>query len=98
MLYTYKSRRREPKSKLLAVDGHQPDTEKINDRKIIDFYSGRRALESKDLIRSQGESLSRPLLSATRTDLSTGVAEWLVTIVLVLVLGLSLWLGMTWGF
>jgi hypothetical protein len=37
-------------------------------------------------------------LSATRTDLSTGVAEWLVTIVLVLVLGLSLWLGMTWGF
>jgi len=98
MLIKDKVRRRESKDKLLSMGRDRVDAEQIDSRKIIDFESAKQALERDRSMRPTGEQFTRTLSSNLRTERSTGVAESLVTIVLALVIGLSLLLGMIWGF
>jgi hypothetical protein len=67
-------------------------------RKIIDFESARQAFERDHSVPNQGEEFKSTFLSDLKADRSASLAESLVTIVLVLVNGLSLFLGMIWGF
>jgi hypothetical protein len=98
MLIIDKFRRRESKRKVLSLSCNRFDAEHIDPRKIIDFESARQALERDRSRQLNGEQVKRSLLGRTRTEASTGVAESLVTIVLALVIGLSLLLGLIWGF
>jgi len=99
MLIIDKFRRRESKDRPLCLRGDRADTEDADSRKIIDFESARQAFERDDDATNQhGKQFKRPFLNDLKTDRSAGVAESLVTIVLVLVIGLSLLLGMLWGF
>jgi hypothetical protein len=97
MLIIDRFRRRESKRKALSLSCNRFDAEHIDPRKIIDFESARKAFERDRSRQQNGEQLKRSLLG-TRTETSTGLAESLVTIVLALVIGLSLLLGMIWGF
>ena len=98
MLIIDRLRRRESKRKALSLSCNRFDAERIDPRKIIDFESARQALERDRSEQQNGEQLKRSLLGTGRTEASTGVAESLVTIVLALIIGLSLLLGMIWGF
>ncbi len=98
MLIIDRFRKRESKRKVLSLSCNRFDAEHINPRKIIDFESARRAFERDRSRQQNGELLKRSLLRTNRTETSTGLAESLVTIVLALVIGLSLLLGMIWGF
>jgi hypothetical protein len=95
MLIIDKFRRRESKDRPLFL---RVDAEDADSRKIIDFESARQAFERDDATNRRGKQLKRTFLNDFRTDRSAGVAESLITIVLVLVIGLSLLLGMLWGF
>jgi hypothetical protein len=98
MLTIDKFRRRESKDKFLSMRCDRVDAEHVDSRKIIDFESARQAFERDRSMHQHGEQFKRTFLSDIRTDRSASVAESLVTIVLVVVIGLSLLLGMIWGF
>jgi hypothetical protein len=98
MLIIDKFRRRESKDRPLCLRGDRVDTEDADSRKIIDFESARQAFERDDATNRYGKQFNRPFFNDLKTDRSAGVAESVVTIVLVLVIGLSLLLGMLWGF
>ena len=98
MLIIDKFRRRESKRKVLSLSCNRFDAEHIDPRKIIDFESARQVFESDHPIPKQGEEFKSTFLSDLKADRSAGLAESLVTIVLVLVIGLSLLFGMIWGF
>jgi hypothetical protein len=98
MLILDKLRRRESKDQRLSLRRERVDVEHIDARKIIDFESAKRAFERDHSLRQNSGEFKRAFLSDLRPDRSAGVAEWLVTIVLALVIGLSLLLGMIWGF
>jgi hypothetical protein len=98
MLFIDKFSQRVPKERLLTENCDRVDVEFIDSRKIIDFESAKREFEKENPISQQGEQFRRTFLSDTTTDRSADLAESIVTIVLVLVLGLSLLLGMIWGF
>jgi hypothetical protein len=99
MLIIDKFRRRNSKERSFSVHCDRVDSESIDSRKIIDFESARRAFERDHPTNEQGEESQRTSLSDFSTDRSAaGMAESLVTIVLALILGLSLLLGMVWGF
>jgi hypothetical protein len=97
MLIIDKLRRRESKDETLSLRHDRVDTGRFVSRKIIDFESARRALERDRLICQNVEKSTRTF-SGNLTDRSSGVAESLVTIILVLIIALSLLLGMIWGF
>jgi hypothetical protein len=97
MLIIDKFRRRESKDEPLSLRRDRVDTGHFESRKIIDFESARRAFERDRSMGQNAEKSKRTFLSDL-TDRSSGVAESLVTIVLVLVIGLALLLGMIWGF
>jgi hypothetical protein len=97
MLIIDKLRRRESKDETLSLRSDRVDTGHFVSRKIIDFESARRALERDRSMCQNGEKSKRTFLS-NLTDRSSGVAESLVTIALVLIIALSLLLGMIWGF
>jgi hypothetical protein len=80
------------------MPGGGVDVEPIDSRKIIDFESARRAYESDHSLRQKSGEMKPSFLANLRADRSAGLAESLVTIVLALVIGLSLLLGMIWGF
>jgi hypothetical protein len=96
MLIIDKLRRRESKDETLSLRRDQIDTGRFVSRKIIDFESARRALERDSMCQNDVKP-TRTFLGNLK-DRSSGVAESLVTIVLVLIIGLSLLLGMIWGF
>jgi hypothetical protein len=96
MLIIDKLRQRDSKEPL-AFRRDRVDTGHLESRKIIDFESARRALERDRSMRQNAEKSKRTFLS-NLTDRSSGIVESLVTIVLVVVIGLSLLLGMIWGF
>jgi hypothetical protein len=98
MLILDKLRRRESKDQRLSLRRDRVDVEHIDARKIIDFESAKRAFEGDHSLRQHSGEFKRAFLSDLRPDRSAGVAESLVTIVLALVIGLSLLLGMIWGF
>jgi len=97
MLIIDKLRGRESKDETLSLRSDRVDTGHFVSRKIIDFESARRELERDRSICQNVEKSKRTFL-ASLTDRSSGVAESLVTIVLVLIIALSLLLGMIWGF
>ena len=97
MLIIDKFRRREQDNSL-SMRGDRVDAEYLDSRKIIDFESARQVFESDHPIPKQGEEFKSTFLSDLKADRSAGLAESLVTIVLVLVIGLSLLFGMIWGF
>jgi hypothetical protein len=97
MLIIDKLRRRESKDETLSLRRDRVDTGRFVSRKIIDFESARRALERDLSMRQNVDKPTRAFLGNLK-DRSSGVAESLVTIVLVLIIGLSLLLGMIWGF
>jgi hypothetical protein len=74
------------------------DAEQVDARKIIDFESARQAFERDRPMPRHGEKHRHPFLSGNGMDKSADFAESVVTIILVLVIGLSLLLGMIWGF
>jgi len=90
--------RRQEQDNSLSVRGDRVDAEYLDSRKIIDFESARQAFERDHSIPNQGEEFKSTFLSDFKAARSAGLAESLVTIVLVLVIGLSLFLGMIWGF
>ena len=98
MLIIDKFRRRESKDRSFSAPYDQVESKEIESRKIIDFESARKALGRNDSMHPRDELFSRTFLSDIGRDRSAGVAESLVTIILVLVIGLSLLLGMIWGF
>ena len=98
MLIIDKLRRRESEDQGLSPRRDRVDVEQIDSRKIIDFESARRAFERNHSLRQNSGESKRAFLSDLRPDRSAGVAESLVTIVLALFIGLSLLLGMIWGF
>src|ERR1700732_413003 len=98
MLFIEKFGRPVPKERLLSENCDRVDVEFIDSRKIIDFESAKRAFERENSILQQGEQFRRTFLNDMTIDRSADIAESIVTIVLVLVLGLSLLLGMIWGF
>jgi hypothetical protein len=98
MLFIDKFSQRAPEERLLSENCDRVDVEFIDSRKIIDFESAKREFEKENPISQQDEQFRRTFLSDTTTDRSAELAESIVTIVLVLVLGLSLLLGMIWGF
>jgi hypothetical protein len=98
MLILDKLRHRESKDEPLSLRGDGVDGEHIDSRKIIDFESARLDFERDHSTRRNAGETRGALLSNLRIDRSSGVAESLVTIILVLVIGLSLLLGMIWGF
>jgi hypothetical protein len=87
-----------PKEEPLSLRRDRVDSRQIDSRKIIDFESARRAFERDHSLRPNGEELHRPLFSNLRPDRSSGIAESVVTIVLILAIGLSLLLGIISGF
>ena len=91
-----KLRRRESKDETLSLRD-RIDAGHFVSRKIIDFESARRALERDRSMCQNVDNPTRTFLGNLK-DRSSGVAESLVTIVLVLIIGLSLLLGMIWGF
>jgi len=74
------------------------DAEQVDPRKIIDFESARQAFERDRPLPRHGAKQEFPLLSSHGMDRSADVVESVVAIVLILVIGLSLLLGMIWGF
>jgi hypothetical protein len=98
MLFTDKFSRRVGKERLLSENCDRVDVEFIESRKIIDFESAKQAFERENSTPQQGEQFRRTFFSDTTIDRSADLAESIVTVVLVLVLGLSLLLGMIWGF
>jgi hypothetical protein len=98
MLFIEKFGRPVPKERFLTENSDRVDVEFIDSRKIIDFESAKRAFERENSTLQQSEQFRRTFLSDTTRDKSADIAESIVTIVLVLVLGLSLLLGMIWGF
>jgi len=82
----------------LAENYDQHDAEKVDPRKIIDFESARKAFESDRPMPRQGGTREHRFLGRNGMDKSAEVAESVVTIVLILMIGLSLLLGMIWGF
>ena len=90
--------RRESKDRGLLLPRDGVDVEPIDSRKIIDFESARRAYESDHSLPQNSGEMKHSFLANLRADRSAGLAESLVTIVLALVIGLSLLLGMIWGF
>jgi hypothetical protein len=98
MLIIDKIRRREPKAEILSLGHDLVESGQIDSRKIIDFESARQAFERDRLTRKNREESKRTFFSNLRPETSSGVAESLVTIVLVLAIGLSLLLGLIWGF
>jgi hypothetical protein len=97
MLIIDKLRRRESKDETPSLRHDRVDTGHFVSRKIIDFESARRALE-RDRSMCQSIEKSPDTFLGNLTDRSSGLAESLVTIVLVLIIALSLLLGMIWGF
>ena len=97
MLIIDKLRRRESKDETLSLRSDRVDTGHFESRKIIDFESARRAFERDLSMRQNAEKSKRAVLSDLRAR-PGGIAESLVTIVLALIIGLSLLLGMIWGF
>jgi hypothetical protein len=93
-----KLRQRESKDRGLLLPRGGVDVEPIDSRKIIDFESARRAYESDHSLPQTSGEMKHSFLANLRADRSAGLAESLVTIVLALVIGLSLLLGMIWGF
>jgi len=89
---------RESKERGLLPPRGGVDVEPIDSRKIIDFESARRAYESDHSLPQTSGEMKHSFLANLRADRSAGLAESLVTIVLALVIGLSLLLGMIWGF
>jgi hypothetical protein len=98
MLFTDKFSQRVAKERLLSENCDRVDVEFIESRKIIDFESAKQAFERENSTLQQGEQFRCTFLSDTTIDRSADLAESIVTIVLVLFLGLSLLLGMIWGF
>jgi hypothetical protein len=93
-----KPHRPESKDRGLLLPGGGVDVEHIDSRKIIDFESARRAYESDHSLPQNSGEMKHSFLANLRADRSAGLAESLVTIILALVIGLSLLLGMIWGF
>jgi hypothetical protein len=93
-----KLHRRVSKDRELLLPSGGVDVEPIDSRKIIDFESARRAYESDHSLPQSSGERKHSFLANLRADRSAGLAESLVTIVLALVIGLSLLLGMIWGF
>jgi hypothetical protein len=93
-----KLHRRVSKDRELLLPSGGADVEPIDSRKIIDFESARRAYESDHSLPQNSGERKHSFLANLRADRSAGLAESLVTIVLALVIGLSLLLGMIWGF
>jgi hypothetical protein len=93
-----KPHRRESKERGLLLPHGGVDVEPIDSRKIIDFETARRAFESDHSLPQNSIEMQQSFLANLRADRSAGLAESLVTIVLALVIGLSLLLGMIWGF
>jgi hypothetical protein len=99
MLIIGKFRRSDPKDSSLFERSDRVDGEYVDSRKIIDFESAKQAFERDHPIEERSEESERTFLSDFRADRSgAGVAESLVTVVLILIIGLSLLLGMIWGF
>jgi hypothetical protein len=69
----------------------------IASKKIIDFESARRAFERDRSVDRPAEE-QRCKTSHLRTPPSDSLVEWLVTVVLVVLLGLALLAGTIWGF
>lgn len=90
--------RRVSKKRLSSAHRRRADAELIASLKIIDFESARRAFEGDRSAATRGEPLNRPFLSDIGSARSADFVESLVTIGLVLVIGLSLLIGMIWGF
>jgi hypothetical protein len=99
MLIIGKFRRSDPKDRSLFERSDRVDDEYVDSRKIIDFESAKQAFQRDHPIKERSEETERTFLSSFSADRSgDGVAESLVTVVLVLIIGLSLLLGMIWGF
>jgi len=69
----------------------------IASKKIIDFESARQALE-RDRAEERPAEEKRCETSPLLTPPSDSLVEWLVTVVLVTLLGLALLAGTIWGF
>jgi len=69
----------------------------IASKKIIDFESARQALE-RDRAEERPAEEKRCETSHLLTPPSDSLVEWLVTVVLVTLLGLALLAGTIWGF
>jgi hypothetical protein len=74
------------------------DAEQVDPRKIIDFESARQAFERDRPMPRHGAKQEFRFLSSNGMDRSGDVVESVVAIVLILMIGLSLLLGMIWGF
>jgi hypothetical protein len=90
--------RRETKERASSARRRRTDAELIASGKIIDFESARRAFERDQSAESHGKQFSRTLLSDIGTARSGGFAESLIAIGLALIIGLSLLIGVIWGF
>jgi hypothetical protein len=98
MLTIDKFGQKESRETVQAARQAQVNAELIDSRKIIDFESARKALEMNDSLYPKREEFKSTLLSNLRTDKSASVAESVVTLILVVIIGLSLLLGLIWGF
>jgi hypothetical protein len=98
MLIIDRFRQRELNDRSRSAPCDQVESEEIASGKIINFESGRKALERDRSMPEREEAIRRTSSGEIRIDRSAGVAESVVTILLVLVIAISLLLGMTWGF